>query len=294
MKTVWLHLLGYVMAANLMPSGSLLANDPSPPAIDQQTIARVFQETHDGWSVDEVLLDDDRRQELVEAIRQSTDDRDLVEIDEKVIFESLIKLRKSGKLQVKTTRTSKIDLEAELPAAEIAARSMQDRHSVHMDEILVDPVLLTEFDSLATRIAPESRTYLLRKAALCLRKSRRLKPELTLRVTDWKRSIEELSLQQAKEDIGQLSTRPGIYIFRDETGFLYIGQSQNLQQRLAKHLEDSDRKNLTKYLSENSNGAIVVELHIFEEGSPAEKLAVREAYESELIRSRKPRLNIAP
>ncbi len=88
--------------------------------------------------------------------------------------------------------------------------------------------------------------------------------------------------------------RPGIYIFRDETGFLYIGQSQNLQQRLAKHFEDSDRKNLTKYLSENSNGAIVVELHIFEEGSPAEKLSIREAYESELIRSRKPRLNIAP
>ncbi len=109
---------------------------------------------------------------------------------------------------------------------------MQDRHSVHMDEILVDPVLLKEFDALAARIAPEMGTYPLRKAALRLRKSRRLKPELTLRVTDWKRRIEELSLQQAKENIGQLSTRPGIYIFRDETGFLYIGQSQNLQQRL--------------------------------------------------------------
>ncbi len=155
MKTVWLHLLCYAMAANLIPSGSLLANDPSPPAIDLQTIARVFQETHDGWSVDEVLLDDDRRRKLVEALRQSTEDRDQVEIDEKTIFESLIKLRKSGKLQVKTTRTSKIDLEAELPAAEIAARSMQDRHSVHMDEILVDPVLLKEFDALAARIAPE-------------------------------------------------------------------------------------------------------------------------------------------
>ncbi len=83
MKTVWLHLLCYAMAANLIPSGSLLANDPSPPAIDLQTIARVFQETHDGWSVDEVLLDDDRRRKLVEALRQSTDDRDQVEIDEK-------------------------------------------------------------------------------------------------------------------------------------------------------------------------------------------------------------------
>ncbi len=78
----------------------------------------------------------------VESSSKHSDNRPTIEISRnrrKTIFESLIKLRKSGKLQVKTTRTSKSDLEAELPAAEIAARSMQDRHSVHMDEILVDP-----------------------------------------------------------------------------------------------------------------------------------------------------------
>jgi hypothetical protein len=38
----------------------------------------------------------------------------------------------------------------------------------------------------------------------------------------------------------------------------------------------------------------MVELHAFDPDSKARSLTVRRAYESELIRSRKPRLNIAP
>ena len=91
-----------------------------------------------------------------------------------------------------------------------------------------------------------------------------------------------------------LHALPGVYIFRDSTGYLYIGQSNNLRTRLTKHLSGSDRKALAKYLGEQDLDRITLEMHVFGPGSPALSTTAREAYESELIRSRKPRLNLAP
>jgi hypothetical protein len=39
---------------------------------------------------------------------------------------------------------------------------------------------------------------------------------------------------------------------------------------------------------------VTIELHIFPKTSPARKLTVRRAYESELIRSREPKFNVRP
>jgi excinuclease UvrABC nuclease subunit len=103
-----------------------------------------------------------------------------------------------------------------------------------------------------------------------------------------------MSVEEAKKRIELIPKRPGIYIFRDSTGFLYIGQSNNLRERLTKHLAESDRKNLSDYLLKNAANDLMLEMHVFREGSPAEQTNVREAYESELIRSRKPRLNLSP
>lgn len=257
--------------------------------IELEHIRSVFLEVHDGWSVDEVLLDDQRRNAFVKAMKHSNEG-----LDEKSILESLLAARKSGKLAVETSRQNRIDLHSALTAAEIAARLIQDRFDAHTDQMLVDPELRREFDRAALKLAPDQSPYALRKAALKLRKTRRLRPELTLRVTDWKRSIVEYPLAEVESDVSRIPEQSGIYLFRDRTGYLYIGQSQNLRGRLTKHLLDSDRKNLSEYLKDQADGGLVLELHIFDQDSPAQKLSIREAYESELIRSRSPRLNIAP
>ncbi len=88
-----------------------------------------------------------------------------------------------------------------------------------------------------------------------------------------------------KEDFSKIPERPGIYIFRDSTGYLYIGQSKDLRSRLTEHLKASDRLALSEYLSNRDSLKIVVELHVFSQGSPAENAVIREAYESELIRT---------
>lgn len=265
------------------------AEDDSKTTLTSSFLQTVFSSEHDGWSLDEVMLSPVLRNKLVAAVHKN-----FPQVEEKQIWESLVRLRKSGKLQSDTTRREKTTYGDALVAGEIAARRMQDEHNVTFDQILIDPLLLKKYDAYAQSIDSLSSEYQLRKAALKLRKSRQLKPELVLRVTDWKRDILAMSLEEAKQQLNSLPQRPGIYIFRDATGFLYIGQSNNLRERLTKHLSDSDRKNLSDYLLKNAEKALTLEMHVFLPGSPAEQTTVREAYESELIRSRKPRLNLSP
>lgn len=263
--------------------------------VDAEGIRRAFQQTHDGWSCDEVLMEDTRRESFLRVAREATGVH-----DERTLLEALMKLRKSGKLQVRTTRRAEDERRAEdgssevMPAAEIAARWMEDQYGALVDQVLVDPELRKRFDEKGLSIEPDATPYLLRKGAMRLRKSRRLVPELTLRVVDWKREIVEWSVEEARTRSVELPNVPGVYLFRDETGYLYIGQSNRLRERLVQHLGDSDRKSLSEYLLEHATSPIRLELHVFGEDSPARETRIREAYESELIRSRKPRLNLAP
>ena len=256
------------------------------------SIKKAFVASCDGWSVDEVLLHDDRRKSFIETCRSQPEiDSDIAD---KQLFERLIQIRKAGKLGSSSTQRSRSDVEAWLPIAEIASRRMMDEFQANVDQWLVDPDLLKKFDAIANQILADADPYDVRKAALKLRKSRSLKPELMSRVTDWKREIKTFSVAQASMDLNQIPTNAGVYIFRDKTGFLYIGQSNNLRTRLTKHLDESDRKSLCNYLKSSDEKGITIELHVFAKDSPAADTVAREAYESDLIRTRKPRLNLAP
>lgn len=257
-----------------------------------EVIRQAFRATHEGWSVDEVLLRDERRQKFLNEVRRVTA-LEPKQMTDREVFEQLVKLRKSDKLDVKTTQSVRNDLSDYLVAAEIASRYLYDAYGVSPDQWLIDPKLLQEFDQMGLSIAKGADSYLLRKAALKLRKSRSLRPELLQRVTDWDLVIKTYQLADLENNLSTLSEGPGVYIFRDNTGYLYIGQAANLRKRLKTHLTESDRKSLSKYL-EADDKLITVDLHIFGPDSPAQKTIVREAYESELIRSRKPRLNLAP
>jgi protoporphyrinogen/coproporphyrinogen III oxidase len=268
----------------------------SASKMSDELIRQAFLDMHDGWSVDEVLLDDGRRQAFLKRIHELLDEgsRDEAKPTDKELFERLVQLRKGNKLQIKSTKSQTSDVSDYLVGAEIASRLMHDRYGVSSDQWLVDPELLAKFDEIGLPIVGDSNSYLLRKAALKLRKSRSLRPELLQRVTDWHVTIQEMPLTEAAESLSQIPESPGVYIFRDRTGYLYIGQASNLRSRLKKHLTDSDRKALSHYLSEDTSDSLTLELHVFGPDSPAKETVAREAYESELIRSRKPKLNVAP
>ena len=144
-------------------------------------------------------------------------------------------------------------------------------------------------------MAPDVKPYLLRKAAFGLRKARQLKPEFVVRIADWGRVITNFSANELAKGLDRLPALPGVYIFRDASGYLYIGESNNLRNRLRKHLNASGRGSLADYLRRTgARDQIIVEVHAFARDSQASKTSYRRAYESELIHSRNPRFNMRP
>jgi hypothetical protein len=175
-----------------------------------------------------VLIHDERRAIFLNACSELRVEG-ISKRSDKELLQRLVQLRKSDKLDIQSTRRSDSDVDEYLVAAEIASRLMYDRYSISSDQWLVDPAQLKEFDSIGLAIANSNDAYSLRKAALKLRKSRALKPEFLQRVTDWHATIHEMPIGEVMENLDAISEQPGVYIFRDSTGYLYIGQSNNLR-----------------------------------------------------------------
>src|SRR5690606_9753870 len=106
-------------------------------------------------------------------------------------------------------------------AAEIAAGFMEDKHALTLDRVLCDPVKRVEFDQIATKIAPGTSVFELRRSALNLRKSRRLRPELLKKVLD--PAVTSAMAVDIIADPTVVPDGPGIYLFRDQSGVLYLG-----------------------------------------------------------------------
>ena len=256
-------------------------------------VASAFEEVHDGWSVDEVLLQDELSEAFIAACAHAAD----VEVSPALTAAwhwQLINLRKAGKLATETTRSKRVDTAPVMPVAEMVTRSIVDKHQCSIDAVFCDPALRVAFDRLAQATMPGVDGYTVRKAALQLRKARRLRPELITRIADWGRSIKTYSAATLRDQPALLNEHPGVYIFRDATGYLYIGQTDNLRSRLAKHLDESHNAGLATYLDGDAATGVTIEVHDFDPESQANKVMVRRAYESELIASRKPRFNIQP
>jgi predicted GIY-YIG superfamily endonuclease len=254
-------------------------------------VARLaYVKVYDGWSTDEVLLQTELNKQFLAECHLRMPDIPSFDFNW-----TLLNLRKAGGLRdISATKRRRDNSDAYLHAAEIAARFLEDRYSVNTDRVLCDPKLRAEYDKEAKKVAPKVDPYLLRKASLTLRKSRRLQPELVLRVADWKKDIVALPAEVAEKEPERVPKQPGVYIFRDKTGYLYIGESSSLHDRVKKHLDRSDRQSLATYLETNGVKGVTLELHAFAADSPARLKPMRRAYESELIRSRKPRFNLAP
>ncbi len=185
-------------------------------------VRQAFLETHDGWSTDEVLL-----QDKLNATFQQRCQSLLPQATPSEFNWGLLNLRKAGKLSVTVTQRRHDNHEAYRHLAEIAARLMYDRHKTSTDRIMSDPELRREFDQTARTLAPDVEVYLLRKAAFGLRKARQLRPELVVRIADWDRQISTVSAAAIVASDGDqlVPSRPGVYIFRDSTGYLYVGES---------------------------------------------------------------------
>ncbi|WDQ18775.1 GIY-YIG nuclease family protein [Rhodopirellula sp. P2] len=271
------------------PSNQAIHKDFTP-----ESIREAFRDTHQGFSSDELILQDKLRdaflQELGIAPKQES------QFDaQRAALRALLQLRKRGDLNVPTTQRSSptsASINAAIPTAEIAIRTVLDRHDAMIDDVLCDPKMRMELQQEAERLSKNISAETVRRAVLRLRKSRRLRPELVLRVADWDRTVTTHPMKEL--DLESLPNTPGVYLFRDSTGYLYIGEAIRLRDRIGDHLRGSHNAGLANVLSDSEANPVTLELHAFPNDSPAKKITVRRAYESELIRSRHPRFNLQP
>ena len=250
-------------------------------------VKQAFIETHRGYSTDEVIICDRLNEAFISACQKR-----LPFVSEQAFNWRLISLRKQGKLGRVATKRERTNHDDYFHASEIAARLIYDKYNTTVDRAFCSPQLKKEFDAIAAAIAPDTTNYFLRKAALKLRKNRQLRPELVPRITSWSRRVLSFPAQDIVRDASLVPRNPGVYIFWDSSGYLYIGESKDLYLRVKKHLDHSDRKSLAHYLWENGFRKITVELHVFDASSDARRKTCRQAYESDLIESRRPKFNL--
>jgi predicted GIY-YIG superfamily endonuclease len=253
----------------------------------KEVVKSVFLTVSGGRSTDDLVIDDELNKLFTDACRQLAPAASPFDCNW-----TLFKLRKASGLGPVVTLRRKEQHGDYIHAAEIAARRMEDEYRLTIDRVFCHPEYRLQFDCIAAAIAPGISPYSLRKAAFRLRKGRRLKPELIKRVAYWDRIVFSYPAEQLIEKPDLLPGRPGVYIFSDRSGYLYIGEADNLRVRVSKHLDHSDRRALAHYFWEMGIKNLIAELHAFDAASDGRIKSCRRAYEADLIQNRRPRFNI--
>ena len=123
-----------------------------------EKIVAAFRSTHDGWSSDEVLLQDPLNEGFLKKCKELLPNSSPTECNW-----TLLNLRKAGKLSgIRSTKRRYDRHDDYLHAAEIAARLIYDKHEISTDRMLCDPKYRSQFDEMAAKTAPGVDPYLLR------------------------------------------------------------------------------------------------------------------------------------
>lgn len=245
-------------------------------------LIEAFDTVRKCWSVDRVIADEALNVAFIQACRLLGSQEAALELNMR-----LLNARKRGLLRRPgTMRTSFSDLDEYSFASEIAIRSLERKHQTTLDRILCDPIYAGEFDSIAATIAPGFTSLQYRWAALRLRKSSRLKPELIGRIVP---TSVFGPVSAAEIDPAEIPAKQGVYLIFGREKLLYIGEAESLRTRLKKHLDHSDNKQLARHLWKFGISELFLEYHVLPAGTPTRH---RKAYELEMIRSRNPEFNV--
>ena len=242
-----------------------------------------FVAASNGFAPDRVVADPDLDNRFISECRM----RGLSD-SAPALNRSLLNLRKAGGLSglAKPKRTQFSYQDEYRFASEMAARFLERRDGVSLDQIICDPLRADELDRLAARIAPGFSPLQYRWAALNLRKTKRLAPELLARIAP---PVELLVLRAEQFAADAIPAKPGLYLLFATKQLLYVGETENLKKRLTKHLDHSDNKGLARWLWEFGADVVNIEIQILADDTSTR---IRKALELELIRSRQPIFNV--
>jgi hypothetical protein len=251
-----------------------------------EKIMEAFLEVREGYSADKVIADPALNRRFLRRCRELG----LAGTDFELNWE-LLNARKSSKLSnlsnlIKTTRYSvgKVIDDFEY-ASELAVRYMQRSKDVSLDQIICDPELAEEFDTYASRLAPNFSSLQYRWAAFGLRKAGRLgkKADKIGEIPELESfgKVESLKLQRIPE-VG------GLYLFSSDDTPVFASQTDNLRHRLERHVTISS-SGLPHWLWDVIRHPLQVEIAPL----PDVSRSLRQIIELVLARERKPVLNFS-
>ncbi len=246
-------------------------------------IKAAFLTVRNQWSLDRIIADPELDAAFITECRRL----ELTGSDFELNWK-LINLRKRGDLAGIASKRTVIKNQDEFQfASEIASRFLERRDGISIDRIFCDPVKASEFDQLAAQMSPGYSTLEYRWAALALRKKKRLKPEIVSRVLP---STSVTIVPVKLIELAKIPLQQGLYLFYESKQTLYVGEANNLQKRMKKHLDHSDNKGLARWLWDNGSDGMFLEFHTLPEATTS---AARRSLELELIHSRSPIFNVA-
>jgi len=246
-------------------------------------IREVFLKVCEGYAADRVVADPILNERFLDQCRQVGFTESATELNVR-----LLNARKSGWLSglPRAKKTSFADEDEYRFASEVVARFFEHSRGLTVDQVICNPAIASEFDTMAARIAPGYTPLQYRWAALNLRKSKHLRPEsISHVVTSVSSDLGPVGAVQ----VDCIPPEQGIYIFYSTVATLYIGEAVNLRRRINKHLDHSDNKGLAHWFWENGFSQVHLEIRVLPR---ATSQRVRCALERELIVSRKPVFNI--
>ena len=241
-----------------------------------------FEVASDGFSPDRVVADPALDSQFLSECRRLG----LVESDE-ALNRALLNLRKGGQLRgLKSRRSAFPDEDQYRFASEMAARFLERRDGVTVDDIICSPSLGAELDELAARIAPGFTPLQYRWAALNLRKARRLKPEIASHLVKAE-AVSTIRVPNINAD--EVPSCAGLYVFFTRNRVLYVGEAENLNNRIRKHLDHSDNRGLARWLWDQGTDDLHLELHVLPAGLSTR---ARRCSRRSLFSLRKPMFNV--
>ncbi len=249
----------------------------------KERVRQAFRTISGGYSPDRVVADPELNRQFLDYCRRLG----LAE-NARVLNTCLLNARKAGLLKglPRARRTTFRDVDEYRHASEVAVRHLERRHNTTLDHIICDPDLVAEFDELAASITPGFDPLRYRWAALNLRKSKGLRPEILAHVVQ----PQAVRLGNVNDiDMDALPTAQGLYLFYSRSNALYVGETANLRIRIAKHLDHSDNKGLARWLWDHGSDDVYLEIQMLTKETSQK---IRRALESELISSRHPLFNV--
>jgi len=208
-----------------------------PPAVahasekvDVHRVVEAFHATRndrkDLGSPDLYVADPDRNLQFLARCREFK-----IQGSAYTINKTLLYARKNNYLRgLKSVKTS-FDYEDYAFASEFAATELKYRRGASIDDLLCDPGLAAEFDSIAKKLAPGFTSLEYRWAILSIRKAGRhnkLKPDFHMPKFSGR-------FQLVKDAIERLPLLNGVYILYEREKPLYARSTTSLRQGVEQH-----------------------------------------------------------